>query len=255
MALLRLTREEFLSEYWTHRPGEHVAIIEPTGGGKTHLAYQLLAESMKQNPSTTVISFMPKPKDPATVEWAARLNLREVGDWPPPKRFKDYLGEAPAGYVLWPKHPMAAAPAQRRAYVGDVLRRGLDDAYKRGNSISFLDDAHSAATMMGLNDHLEETLVNGRAGGASAWVALQKPSGTQASGSVTSFVYSSPTHLFLGRDTDQRNLKRLGEIGMFDGRETEDIVRNLRLFSIDGHTVSEKLYLNRNGPYRCLVGP
>jgi hypothetical protein len=61
--------------------------------------------------------------------------------------------------------------------------------------------------------------------------------------------------VFLGKDTEARNLKRLGEIGMFDSRETEEIVKNLRLYRIGQAVVSEKLYLNRNGPYRCLVGP
>jgi hypothetical protein len=252
MALLRLSRQQFIADYWDYNPGEHVAIIEPTGGGKTHLAYQLLGRSMAQHPDLSAVSFMPKPADPATVDWAARLDLRETPVWPPQRKL--FAGK-PAGHVLWPPHPMNLPPGRRRQVVGDMLRKGLDDQYKRGHSISFLDDAHSAATMMGLNEYLEEILVNGRAGGAAAWVALQKPSGSIASGSVTSFVYSSPVHMFLGRDTEQRNLKRLGEIGMFDSRETEDIVRNLRLYQFGKHTVSEKLYLNRNGPYRCLVGP
>jgi hypothetical protein len=252
LSLLRLSRSEFLDSYWSYSPGEHVAIIEPTGGGKTHLAYQLLGKSMEQQPHLSVVSLMPKPRDPSTVEWAGRLGLRETPVWPPRPRL--FQGK-PAGHVLWPPHPMDAPPARRRQVVGDMLRRGLDDQYKRGSSITLLDDAHSAATMMGLNEYLEEILVNGRAGGAAAWVPLQKPSGSIASGSVTSFVYSSPVHMFLGRDTDERNLKRLGEIGMFDSKETVDIVRNLRLYQIGSHTVSEKLYLNRNGPWRCLVGP
>lgn len=252
MSLLRLDRQSFIEEYFSYNPGEHVAIIEPTGGGKTFLAYQLLGAAMEQNPGLSVVSLMPKPIDPSTAEWAARLNLRETPEWPPRRKL---LQGRPAGHVLWPRHPMNLPPPQRRQAVGDVLRKGLDDQYKRGHSISFLDDAHSAAAMMGLNEYLEEILVNGRAGGAAAWVALQKPSGSITTGSVTSFVYSSPVHLFLGRDTEARNLKRLGEIGMFDSRETEDIVRNLRLYQFGKHTVSEKLYLNRNGPYRCLIGP
>jgi hypothetical protein len=252
MSLLRLSRQEFLDDYWSYSPGEHVAIIEPTGGGKTHLAYQLLGEAMRQNPRLRVVSLMPKPKDPATAQWTRALGLRETPVWPPVR--KVFAGR-PAGYVLWPPHPMGLPPGQRREAVGAVLRQGLDDQYRRGSSITFLDDAHSAAVMMGLNEYLEEMLVNGRSGGAGAWVALQKPSGTTATGSVTSFIYNSPVHLFIGKDTEDRNLKRLAEIGMFDNRETEQIVRNLRLYQIGGHTVSEKLYMNRNGPYRCLVGP
>lgn len=252
MALLRLSRAEFLGEYWDYSPGEHVAIIEPTGGGKTFLAYNLLDAAMTQNPHLRAVSLMPKSGDPSTAQWARRLNLRETPVWPPAPRL---FGGKPRGYVLWPRHPLNLEPEQRRRVVGGVLRRGMDNQLTRGNSITFLDDAHSAATMMGLNSYLEEMLVNGRAKGAGAWVALQKPSGSVASGSVTSFIYSQPVHMFLGRDTETRNLKRLGEIGMFDSRETEETVRNLRLYQIGGHTVSEKLYLNRNGPYRCLVGP
>jgi hypothetical protein len=252
MSLLRLNRREFLEDYWDYYPGEHVAIIEPTGGGKTHLAYQLLGVAMEQNPQLSVVSLMPKPSDRSTAEWAQALNLRETPVWPPQRRL---FASKPAGYVLWPPHPMELPPAQRRERVGAVLRQGLDDQYRKGDSISFLDDAHSAAVMMGLNEYLEEMLVNGRAGGAGAWVALQKPSGTTATGSVTSFIYNSPVHLFVGKDSEDRNLKRLAEIGMFDNRETEEIVKNLRLYQIGRNTVSEKLYMNRNGPYRCLVGP
>lgn len=257
MSLLRLSRAEFLGTdggpgFFEYNKGEHLAVIEPTGGGKTFLAYNLLDAAMRQHPDLRVVSLMPKSGDPSTAEWAQRLDLRETPVWPPqPKLFK----ARPRGHVLWPPHPLDLDPLDRRKVVGGVLRKGMDDQLTRGNSITFLDDAHSACTMMGLNSHLEEMLVNGRAKGAGAWVAMQKPSGSVASGSVTSFVYSQPVHMFLGKDTEARNLKRLGEIGMFDSRETEEIVRNLRLYQIDGHTVSEKLYLNRNGPYRCLVGP
>ena len=252
MSLLTLNRQEFLDSYFDYRPGEHLAVVEPTGGGKSFLCYQLLREAMAQNPGLSVVSLMPKPADPSTAAWAKTLDLRETPEWPPRRKL---FASKPAGYVLWPPHPMGVPPAQRRQQVGEVLRRGLDAQYRRGNSITFVDDAHSAAVMMGLNEYLEELLVNGRAGGASGWVALQKPSGSLASGSVSSFVYSSVSHLFLGRDNDQRNIKRFGEIGGIDPAEIEGIVRNLRLYSINSHTVSQKLYLDLRGPYKCLVGP
>jgi hypothetical protein len=108
---------------------------------------------------------------------------------------------------------------------------------------------------MGLNTHIEEILVNGRAGGAAAWLALQKPSGTAGSGGITSFAYSSPTHMLFGRDTDERNLRRLSEIGAgIEPKRIEQIIRGLRLYRIGEHTVSQKLYLDRRGPYLALIG-
>lgn len=253
MSLLQLDRQEWLEEYFDYNPGEHVVIIEPTGGGKTHLAYQMLGEVMHRYPHLRVVSFMPKPTDPSTAAWARALNLRETPEWPPrPKLFQG----KPAGHVLWPRHRLDLPPSARREEVGKVLRAGLDAQYKAGRSISLVDDAHSAATYMGLNDYIEEQLVNGRAGGAAAWLPLQKPSGTVNAGGITSYAYSSPTHLLFGKDTDVRNLKRLSEIGGgIDPARVEGLVRNLRLYRIGNNTVSEKLYIDKRGPYMSLIGP
>lgn len=253
MSLLELDRQEWLDNYFDYEPGQHVLIVEPTGGGKTHLAYQMLGTVMRRYPHLSTVSFMPKPRDPSTVAWAKALKLQETPAWPPVRK---PFAAKPAGHVLWPRHRMDLAPAQRREEVGKVLRAGLDAQYKQGDSTSLIDDAHSAATYMGLNDYIEEILVNGRAGGASAWLPLQKPSGTVNAGGITSYAYSSPTHLVFGKDTDARNLRRLSEIGGgIDPARVEAIVRNLRLYRIGEHTVSQKLVIDKRGPYMALIGP
>jgi hypothetical protein len=253
MSLLELGRQDWLENYLDVEPGEHGIIVEPTGGGKTWMMWQILATIIPQHPELRPVVLMPKATDPSTVQWSRSLGLRETPVWPPePKLFRG----KPPGYVLWPKHRMDLGPEERREKVGAVLRVGLDDQYKRGKSITVVDDAHSAATMMGLNSYIEEILVNGRAGGASMWMALQKPSGTVNSGGITSFAYSSPTHYLFGKDTEARNLKRLSEIGGgIDPDKVESIVRGLRLYRIGGHTVSQKLYIDKRGPYMALIGP
>lgn len=219
------------------------------------MMWSLLGEAMKQHPHLRVVNFMPKSADPTTVEWARRLNLRETPVWPPRPRIWDVLGDKPAGHVLWPPHNFALPPEERRENVGAVLRHGLNQQYAKGNSINFVDDAHSAATMMNLNSSIEEILVNGRAGGSGMWLATQKPSGTVNSGSLSTFAYSSASHLFLGKDTDERNLKRFGEIGGIDPKFVERTVRDLRMYRIDGHPVSQWLYLNKSGPFACIISP
>lgn len=253
VTLLSLSRSEWLDEYLDIRAGEHVVIVEPTGGGKTWLAYQMLGVVMRERPDLVPVAFMPKAADPSTATWARSLGLRETAVWPPVRK---PFQSKPPGYVLWPKHRMDLPPEERREQVGKVLRAGLDWQYKKGHSISLIDDAHSAATMMGLNSYIEEILVNGRAGGSSVWLTLQKPSGTVNSGGITSFAYSSPTHYIFGRDTEERNLRRLREIGGgIDPDRVERIVRSLRLYRIGDNTVSQKLYIDKRGPYLCLVGP
>lgn len=253
MALLELDREEWLDTYFDYNPGEHVVIIEPTGGGKTTLAYQMVSEVLRRYPDLTFATMMPKPSDPSTVRWSAAIGLRETPVWPPQRKL---FAARPAGHVLWPVHRMDLPPAERREEVGKVLRSGLDDQYRRGNSISFVDDAHSAATYMKLNDYIEEMLVNGRAGGAAAWLALQKPSGTINAGGITTYAYSSPTHFLFGKDTLKANLDRISEMGGgIDAERVKAIVQSLRLYRIGKNTVSQKLYVDKRGPYMNLIGP
>jgi hypothetical protein len=253
MAPRELDRREWLEDYFDWNPGEHIVEIEPTGGGKTTLAYQVIDQIIRRYPGQSFVSFMPKPRDPSTVAWAAALNLRETPVWPPQRKL---LQPKPTGYVLWPRHRMDLPPSERKRLVGDVLKTGLNAQYVRGNSLSLIDDAHSAATYMDLNDHIEEILVNGRAGGAAVFLALQKPSGTINAGGITTYAYQSPTHFLFGKDTVAANLKRLSEIGGgIDPAKVEDIVRNLRLYRIGKNTISQKLYIDKRGPYLALVGP
>lgn len=253
MPPLQLERQEFLDNYFDYRPGEHLSLIYPTQKGKTHLAYQLSDVAMRQNPDLDYVSMMPKANSPATARWARALELQETPVWPPRKKL---FSKDPRGHVLWPPHRKDLTADADRAQVADVMRQGLHRLYWQGNCICFVDDVFVAAVLMGLNPEVEQWWTAGSEGGSGLWSANQKPSGTLGSGSVSSFCYNSATHLFLGRDTDERNVRRFSEIGGgVDPREIAEIVRNLRLFPIGSKSISEVLYLDLRGPYMCLVGP
>jgi ABC-type molybdenum transport system ATPase subunit/photorepair protein PhrA len=83
MRVLQLTRDNFLENYWDWQPGEHVNLIEPTGGGKSHLLYQLLNQATRHNPGLSVATLMPKPIDPTTEQWKRQLKFGETERWPP----------------------------------------------------------------------------------------------------------------------------------------------------------------------------
>jgi hypothetical protein len=249
--LTELSRDDFVNEYFEYRPGQHVICVAPTGGGKSYLIWQLLSEAMRQQPHLSVQYQMPKPADPTTVSFAARMGLRETPVWPPRKKLFE---PKPNGYVLWPPHPQNLTPDERHDAVGAELRKGLDAQFWRGNSISVVDDAHSAATMMGLNPNIEETLVNGRANGSGLWLGTQKPSGTLVSGGITSFAWSSAHHLFIGKTPNDADIKRYSEIGGLDPKVIDRTVRNLRTYSVNGNTLTEWLYISKSGPYAALIG-
>lgn len=253
MPPLQLDRSTFFDTYFEYYPGEHASWIYPTQKGKTHLAWQTLEAAKRQNPQLLTVSLMPKAISPATARWCRALEFRETPRWPPPWR---PLSRKPGGYVLWPEHRKDLTVAEDRAQVAAELRKAMHQLCWGGNCICFADDVFVLAVLMGLNPECEQFWTAGAEGGAGLWSANQKPSGTLGSGSVSSFAYNSATHLFLGRDTDERNIKRFSEIGGgVDPAEVSAIVRNLRLYRIGKKTISEVLYIDTRGPYMALIGP
>lgn len=255
MALLQLNRPEFFDDdgYFRYENGEHAAWIYPTQKGKTHLAWQTMAAAKRQHPELTTVTFMPKPKSPSTARWARALSFAETPRWPPQRKL---FTPKPPGYVLWPEHRKDLPAAENRALIGAEMRKALNALFWQGDCIAFADDLHLLAVLMDCNAECEQFWTAGAEGGAALWGANQKPSGTKDSGSVSSYFYNSPTHIFLGRDTDARNIRRFSEIGGgIDAGRIAEIVKNLRLYQIGPKTISEVLYIDTRGPYMCLIGP
>jgi hypothetical protein len=260
VSLLELSRDEFFGTdddtdpgYFRYEAGEHAGWIYPTQKGKTHLAWQTLGAAKRQHPELSIVTLMPKALSPSTARWAAAMNFREVADWPPRRRL---FQPKPEGHVVWPQHRKDVSAEEDRAHVAGVLRKAMHHQYWRGNSITFADDLHLLAVLMGLNTECEQFWTAGGEGGSALWGANQKPSGTMNSGAVSSYFYNSSTHLFLGRDTDERNVRRFGEIGGgLDPREIAAIVKNLKLYQIGPKTISQVLYIDTRGPYKALIGP
>lgn len=255
----------FLEDYFDYGPGQHLALIEPTGGGKTRLKYQLLQRAMQLNPGLGVKVTIPKRKVLEAPAWNAALGLRETPTWPPPKR-RIWESE-PAGYAVWPKHLLGSPDedpdmvlARNRAHIAGVMKAAAMDSYQAGNDVIHdADDIYVQAVVLGMNDFFSEILTNGRELGCGLWGANQKPSGTRE-GSVTSFFYSAPSHLFLGSDPDERNRDRYGEIGGVDRKYVSNVVQGLEVHQFGRNAISDKLYICKaqsgpEGPAMCIVGP
>jgi energy-coupling factor transporter ATP-binding protein EcfA2 len=236
----RFAREEFFADRFDYRPGQHVLAVGPTQrSGKTQLLFTALQSVMPTESAIT--AFCMKPRDRTAAAWTEALGFQEIPAWPPRRR---PLQQAPPGVTLWPRHTFD--PAIDDEHIGDEFRKGMLAGYKNGNTILFLDEIYGILAELGLVKELNAILTRGQGMGCGAWMATQKPSGTQQAG-MPGFVFNSPTHMFLAPDNVAANRKRYGELaGDFDPAEVEDItLHQLRAF--------EFLYLHAAG-HMCIVG-
>lgn len=111
--------------------------------------------------------------------------------------------------------------------------------YQRGNHILMLDEIYGIVAELGLTEELLAILTRGGGMGCGAWMATQKPSGTQQA-SLPGFIFNCPTHMFLAADNDDRNRRRYAELaGGVDPKLIEREVIGLARY--------EFLYLNASG--------
>jgi hypothetical protein len=253
MRLEVFDRQEFLRHRWDYQPGQHVTFIQPTGGGKTFWAHQLLQRT--GIPATTLVM---KPRDPEPARWTRVLGYREVQHWPPPPRWP--WQAKPNGYTLWPRQSLTDLDADE-ALLAREFGKALLHAYKHGDQVVFADEVGGLCELR-LQKHLKALWMRGRSMGAGLWAATQKPSGDQGGPPVPTYLYSAASHLFLGYDPTDMNRKRFGEIGGVDGAVVSAAVGRLRLHPVESggvvNYVSEQLHIMKGGPrgaYMCVIMP
>lgn len=237
-------REFFLREVWDYQPGEHVTVLAPSGGGKTHLAYQLLGETA--DPELQACVIVMKPRDETVDKWNRRLKFKVVRDWPPAK-ITGLVSKRPAGYVLWPKESEDPDETDGRHF--RIFRRAILDNYYHAVSkkrltpsdgkIVFADEVVSLEDELGLRPELQRVWSKGRSMSCGLWGASQRPA------YISRFAYQAH-HLFLGNDPDEDVQKRYGEIG---GGINKELVKALCSKLSDKQFV----YIHRDTRSICIV--
>lgn len=225
-------REEFVTERFRYKAGEHLSIIAPTGWGKTTLGYQLLGEAANMDLPAIVLSI--KPRDDTVDEWNKRLEFRKVRTWPPASNL--FKGKTD-GWTLMPKHTFDPDTDDAMLYV--QMRTAILDSYKKGNRILFADEVYGLSDL-GLDRELITVWSRGRSQQTGLWAGTQKPT------HVPLWMYSQAEHLFLGNDPDERAQKRFGEIGGVNPVMVREVVKHLPKWHY--------LYIKRDGPQMCIVG-
>jgi hypothetical protein len=242
--VITFDRQFFLREVWDYQPGEHVTVLAPSGGGKTHLAYQLLGETA--HPELQACVIVMKPRDETVDKWNRRLKFKVVRDWPPTK-IAGMITKRPSGYVLWPKESEDPDETDARHY--RIFRRAILDLYyhavskksltKSVGKITFADEVVSLEDELGLRPELQRVWSKGRSMSDGLWGASQRPA------YISRFAYQAH-HLFLGNDPDEDVQKRYGEIG---GGIDKELVRALCANLKDKQFV----YIHRDSKSICIV--
>jgi hypothetical protein len=204
-----MTPEEFRA-WWRERwePGQHVALVGPTGEGKTTSAVELL------RPRRFALALDPKGGD----ETLKRLGWPRLERWPPPRGFWSDVEEGT------PTRRIVGQVCHRTddyPRLAQTLRRCLDDVFSAGGFTLYVDELEVLARFMKLSATLELFLISARNKGISVVSAYQRPSWVPTSASNQTTWFGT----YYTRDTDV--VARLGEMVGRSRREMVGMVRGL----------------------------
>lgn len=212
--------------------GDHVAIIGPTGTGKTHIALELA----ELRAYSLVVAC--KPRDPLIADAVSR------GYWLVPTAHLEvpYVDGRPLynRVVYWPrmsdrqagKLPPQALLRAEKAMQKPAVAGAIGYVRKNGHWALVLDEGTWICRDLNLQRDVDSALFQFRTLNASVIVLGQRPSW------MGRYVLSQPTHLFLFQTSDTNDRKSLGDISAVDTKVVQEVVRTL------SYRTHECLYVN-----------
>lgn len=197
--------------------GQHVMMVGTTGSGKTTVAKQFL--KLREH----VVVFGVKSRDD-TLDELIRKGYWRTGSW---------QGDVSDHIVLWPEVKGARHAIKQR----EIFEDAMDAIYRSGGWCLYLDEVSYLADTLSMNTQLKFMLNQGRSCGISIVAATQRPAWIPVA------FYDQSTHLFLWKDNDHKNIKRMSELAGPASRVVFSEIGSLER--------REVLYLNKDTGYRC----
>jgi hypothetical protein len=147
------------------KPGEHMALIAPTGAGKTTFAVGVIQKCRKFS-----LGFDPKGGD-STLRGSGWPRLPA---WPPPDQvYDDMLEGKPQRFIVGP----ATRTVEDLGRLRGIFSAALDGAFNDGGWTVYVDELQLMADrrMLGLSANIERLLIAARDSGISVVSSYQRP--------------------------------------------------------------------------------
>lgn len=195
------------------QPGQHVALVGPTGVGKSTFAGHILPLR------NYVVALDPKGGD-TTLAGLERRGFVRVSQWPPPKKImRDVAEGRPARLIVSHAWRSKEDFPKLRA----LLERTIDGVFEQGGWTLYVDELQIAADrrIMNLTAGIEQNLIAARDRGVSVVTSYQRPANVPRSASEMS------TYLVVWYTRDRDVVHRLSEMMGRDRSETRAMVNGL----------------------------
>jgi hypothetical protein len=165
------------------QPGQHIALIGPTGEGKSTFAGGILSHRK------WVLALDPKGED----ETLSATGYKRLTRWPPPAKDRDRIAEGkPARYII-------GGPVRTRQEMdrhATLMRQAVEGCRAEGGWTIYADEFQLLADrrMYGLDKEIEALLISARSRGTSVVTAFQAPAWVPKAGTrQATFVVLWPT--------------------------------------------------------------
>lgn len=205
------------------KQGEHVAILAPTGAGKTHLETELVTRRGYN-------LFFGTKIDDKEYRKLIRRGFHRVEDVSEIKPWMDNI-------ILWPRFRKTIVEFEYRQRL--AFRAALNFVVQQRSWTLWVDEAKYLAEKLGLKQELTFAFEQLRSIRGTIIAAAQRPAMIPIS------TLSNSTHFFIWRSNHYDDAKRLSDIGGIDAKL---IVQELKL--LDSH---EFLYIRSRGTDNHIV--
>lgn len=203
-----ITKDDWFQLFRQHwKQGEHVAIVGPTGTGKTTVALHVLdvreyvcVLAVKRKDDT--LDLFKKQGYQVIQKWPPQYNTRRVIYWKKPSSLTDDL------------HKQAAA-----------VHEALNKMYLAGGWCIYFDEAGYIAGNLKLSRDIGTLLNQGRSANLSIVATMTRPSSVIAQ--VPKEALNQPRHKLMFKFVDEREIKACAAIAGIDWKHMLDLMQAL----------------------------